>query len=106
MVYESLLLWPNLGLSITFAALFFCLAIINVVLTALVASEQITMLAGELYSKKESIRVELFLKTKDRPAVKDLDLKYENVSRKYKILTVVILIFLSAGLSMIDTSTT
>jgi len=83
------------------------LAVINVVLTALVASEQITMLYGELCSKKESIRVERFLKIKGRPGVgKDLELKYENDSRKGKMLSVALLIVISGGFSMFQTHTT
>ena len=57
------------------------------------------MLYGELCSKKESIRVEKFLKTKDRLG-EDLGLKYDDVSRKEKIITVVALILISAGLSL------
>ena len=47
------------------------------------------------------------MKIKGRPGVgKDLELKYENDSRKGKILSVALLIVISGGFSMFQTHTT
>ena len=107
LVYESLLFWPDQWLSITLGVFFFFLALLNVVFTAQIASEQIGFLCGELFRQAESCRVERFLAIKDRPGVRDnLELTYEDASQKGRVITIVLLLCLNMGLCMIKASTT
>ena len=68
-VCESMLLWPDPAIAICLAVLFFLLALINIVFTSFIAYEQITMFYQEIRHKEESMRVERFLKIKDRPRI-------------------------------------
>ena len=113
MVYESLLLWPAAWASLTFAILFFFIALINVVFTSFVAYEQISMLYREFWYKEESMRVERFLKIKDRfwqsqvTADLNIELDFYGATTKWpRVLIISGLITLNALLGMLAGSFT
>lgn len=104
-VYESLLLWSNTWLSLSTALVLFLIAVINVIFTSFVATEQIQILYNEMRYKSESVRLEKFLRVKDRLMLKNEDccviqVPYlENCWRKSRVITIVALLVVSALLS-------
>ena len=110
-VCESMLLWPDPVIAISLATIFFLLALLNIVFTSFIAYEQITMFYQELRHKEESMRVERFLKIKDRPLnglsfVEQRELKVEftrsnKVTPRGRMLIIVILLLSNTAISMV-----
>ena len=113
MVYESLIFLAPRAISIILSLVCVIIAIINVIFNSFIAYEQIMMFYRELRHKEESIRLERFLTLKDRPLIYmdesqiKVELTYpQEVTRKGKITTMVILLSINTILCMIPLHTT
>lgn len=113
MVYESLIFLSPRAISIMLSLVCVINAITNVVFTSFIAYEQIMMFYRELRHKEESMRLERFLTLKDRPLIYidesqvKVELAYpDEVTRKGKFTTMVLLLSINTIICMIPLQTT